>query len=514
MTAVSAPAPPVDREWDRLVTVTGFGLPVLVLAVVPAVQYPFWQWTALALATPVATWGAWPIYRDVLADLRRGTVGAEAPAALAAAVAFAWSVWALLFGGAGAATHAHPLELLAPPSTGTAQIYLEVTVLLVLAALALRRFVPATAPTGRRTWAGRWCAPATLCLAGAAAGFWTGADLGGNAVTAGLAVLAVAAPLAVDLAAPVAAAAALRRADELDVRLDASADAAAGAVDVVVLGRSLLCSPPAVGSVALVSGTGELDALAVAAALAAHSPLPQASALLGGATFPPSIAEVAVDGSGTVRASTGARSITLGRPDALDLAVPVELGAPDLVVAWDGQVRAGFTVAAQRHPDAVDAVGALRALGLTPVLLTSATDAEAQELAAGLDIELVLPAAEEAGKVEVVRRLRADGHGVVVVAGPGAAHAAAADLPVTVGGSGTSGLGIPTGTPRAAATVVRLARRLSGVTEGSLAVAFGAALVGLPVAAAGLLHPLLAAGLGPAVTAFVVLNGLRLRGTR
>ena len=521
MTTVTAPARPVDRDWDRLVAATGFGVPVLVLAAVPAVQYPYWQWTALALTTPVATWGAWPLYREALGGLRRGTVGPTTLSALAVAGAFGWSLWALLFGGAGATTHTHPLDLLAPRPGETAQFYLEVAALLVMATLALRRLVsglplaepadPAFPPARTARWSARWYVPATLCLTGAAVGFWTGADLAATAVAAGLAVLAIAAPLAVELTVPVATAIGTRRAAELGVRIGDGAAAAAGSVDVVVLGRALLCTAPALVSVTVTDGTDEPDATAVAAALAAHSPDPRATALIGEAAFPPSISGITVDDDGTVRATTGARTVALGRPAVLEPDVPTELGTPDLVVVWDGQVRAGFTVATGRHPDAPESVRALRALGLNPVLLTAATDDDAQALAEGLGIEVVLPDAGPAGKVEVIRRLRADGHGVVVAAGPGAAHAVAADLPLAVGGSGTSGLGIAPGAPLAAATAVRLARRITGVSEGGLAIALGAALVGLPAAAAGLVHPLLAAAISPAVTAFVVVNGLRLR---
>jgi Cu+-exporting ATPase len=521
MTTVSAPAPPVDREWDRLVAVTGFGVPVLVLAAVPAVQYPYWQWTALALTTPVATWGAWPLYGAALDGLRRGAVGPVTLGALAVAAAFGWSLWALLFGGAGATTHTHPLDLLAPRPAESAQFYLEVAALLVVATLALRRLMSglpldepvdsASPPARTARWATRWYVPGTLCLAGAAVGFWSGADLAATAVSAGLAVLAIAAPLAVELTVPVASAIGLRRAAELGVHIGEGATSAAGSVDVVVLGRALLCTSPVRTSVAVVADTDEADATAVAAALAAHSPDPRATALIDAAAFLPSISGITVDDEGTVRATTGARAVALGRPADLGPDVPEQLGAPDLVIAWDGQVRAGFTVTTDRHPDAPEAVRALRALGLTPVLLTAAPDDVAQALAAGLDIDLVLPDAGPTGKVEVVRRLRSDGHGVVVAAGPGAAHAGAADLPLVVGGAGNGGLGIAPDAPLAAATAVRLARRISGVSEGGLAIALGAALVGLPAAAAGLVHPLLAAAIGPAVTAFVVLNGLRLR---
>lgn len=520
MTAPPAPVTtpaPVDREWERLVTVIGFGLPVLVLAVVPAVQYPYWQWTALALATPVVTWGAWPLHRDALAALGRGSVGADALTALAALAAYGWSVWALVAGGAGSATHTHPVELLSPQPAETAQIYFEVTVLVVGAALAIRRLRlprvddPAFPPERTARAVGRWYVPVTLCLAGAAIGFWAGADLPAKAVTAGLAVLAVAAPLAVGLAVPVALAAGLRRLVEQGVLVeDPAAIAAAGSVDSVVLGRALLCAPPAVTAVAIATGTEEADALAVAAALAAHSPDPAAAALTAGAAFTPSIGRVTVV-DGIVRGTTGARDVALGSPAALGLTVPAELGAPDTVVAWDGQVRAGFTIATGRHPEAPAAVVALRELGLTPVLLTAAGDDAARAIADGLAVDVVLPGAAPEGKAEVIRRLQDDGHGVAAVGDPlrSAAALAAGDLAVAVGGGGP--IGIPAGDPLAAARTVRLARRVVAVSEGSLAIAAGVPLLTLAAAAAGLLHPLLAAVVGPLLTLLVVANGLRLR---
>ncbi len=115
-----------------------------------------------------------------------------------------------------------------------------------------------------------------------------------------------------------------------------------------------------------------------------------------------------------MRGTTGARAVALGSPAALGLPVPADLGTPDVVVAWDGQVRAGFTVATGRHPDAPHAVAALRALGLTPVLLTAAGEDDARALADGLAVDIVLPGAAPEGKAEVIRRLQADGHGVVV----------------------------------------------------------------------------------------------------
>ncbi|SHL32001.1 E1-E2 ATPase [Pseudonocardia thermophila] len=517
MATVTAAAP-ADREWTRLVTVIGFGLPVLVLAVVPPLQYPYWQWTALVLTTPVATWGAWPIHRAALRGLRRGDAGPDVVTALAVAWAYGWSLWAMFFAGAGTTEHTHPVELLAPRASVTAQIYFEVAVVVAGAGLALRRYLPrvehhdpgeAFPPARTARWAGRWYGPVTLCLTGAATGFWCGAELPTVAVPAGLAVLAIAAPLAVTEAVPVAVAAGLRRAAATGVVVGEEAAPAAAAVDTIVLGRALLHRPVAVTGITVARGTAEGDALAVAAALAGHSPDARISALAGAAAFPPSVSDLAVDAAGSVRATTGARHVALGPPAALGVEVPDALGTPDLVVVWDGQVRAGFTVETGRHPGAAAVVAELRRLGLIPVLLTAAD--EADSLADGLDVDVVLPAAGPAAKVAVVRRLRADGHTVAVVAGPGAAHLEAADLPVAVGAPSVRGIGLPAGAPEALPGALRLARRITGTAEIGLAVALGAALVGLPVAAAGLIHPLLAAVVGPGVTAAVVLNALRLR---
>jgi Cu+-exporting ATPase len=85
----------------RLVVSATLAVPVLVLSMVPATHFPMWQWLALALTTPVAVWGAWPFHRAAAINLRHGSATMDTLVSLGVSVAFLWSVYALVFGGAG-----------------------------------------------------------------------------------------------------------------------------------------------------------------------------------------------------------------------------------------------------------------------------------------------------------------------------------------------------------------------------------------------------------------------------
>jgi len=116
------PAGPDERGADpelaslrrRLIVSAALGLPVVLLSMIPALQFPAWQWVALTLATPVVGWGAWPFHRAAAVNLRHGAATMDTLVSLGVTAAFAWSVYALLFGDAGA-----------PGMTG-ADLYLEV----------------------------------------------------------------------------------------------------------------------------------------------------------------------------------------------------------------------------------------------------------------------------------------------------------------------------------------------------------------------------------------------------
>ena len=76
-------------------------IPVVALAMVPAWQFRGWQWLSLALATPVATWGAWPFHRAAVANARHGAATMDTLVSVGVTAAYLWSLYALFFGTAG-----------------------------------------------------------------------------------------------------------------------------------------------------------------------------------------------------------------------------------------------------------------------------------------------------------------------------------------------------------------------------------------------------------------------------
>jgi Cu+-exporting ATPase len=174
-------------------------------------------------------------------------------------------------------------------------------------------------------------------------------------------------------------------------------------------------------------------------------------------------------------------------------------------------------------PTSAAAVRRLRALGLTPVLLTGDNAAVARSVARQVGIDegpdTVIAEVLPADKVAVVRRLQQAGH-VVAMVGDGVNDAAAlaqADLGLAMG-TGTdvaiqaSDLTLVRGDLRAAADAIRLARRTLRTIKGNLFWAFAYNVAALPLAAAGLLNPMLAGAAMAASSVFVVTNSLRLRG--
>ncbi|MGA8113399.1 MAG: heavy metal translocating P-type ATPase, partial [Actinocatenispora sp.] len=155
-TATGSPADGADRPDDAGTTTHGaeerslrtrlagsavLTLPVLVLAMVPPLQFNHWQWLALTLASPVVVWGAWPFHRAALVNLRHGAATMDTLVSLGAAVSYLWSLWALFLGGAGAEHLRMGLRLLATDAgTGSDHLYLEVGAALTTFLLAGRYF--------------------------------------------------------------------------------------------------------------------------------------------------------------------------------------------------------------------------------------------------------------------------------------------------------------------------------------------------------------------------------------
>ncbi|MGY1743123.1 MULTISPECIES: heavy metal translocating P-type ATPase [unclassified Blastococcus] len=381
--------------------------------------------------------------------------------------------------------------------------------------------------------------PVVLALAVATLGFWIGAGAGlPAAFTAAVAVLIIACPCALGLATPTALMVGTGRGAQLGILVKGpEVLESTRRVDTVVLdktgtvttGRMALSGVvPAAGedAAALLRVAGALEAAsehpiaqAVARAAAEHGPLP------GVASF------ANVEGLGVTGAVEG-RAVVVGRPRLLaerSMPLPAELedarqaaeaaGRTAVAVGWDGAARGLLVVADTVKATSAAAVGQLRDLGLRPVLLTGDNGRAARAVAAEVGIEEIVADVLPAGKVDVVRRLQAQGR-VVAMVGDGVNDAAAlaqADLGLAMG-TGTdvaieaSDLTLVRGDLRAAADAIRLARRTLAVIKGNLFWAFAYNVAAIPLAVAGLLNPMIAGAAMAFSSVFVVTNSLRLRG--
>jgi Cu+-exporting ATPase len=129
--ADSAPADePEDPELtslrQRLIGSVVLTVPVIAMAMIPALQFTYWQWLSLALAAPVIVWGAWPFHRAAWANLKHGAATMDTLISMGTLAAFLWSLYALFLGTAGHPGMTHPFELTVAPSDGAGNIYLEV----------------------------------------------------------------------------------------------------------------------------------------------------------------------------------------------------------------------------------------------------------------------------------------------------------------------------------------------------------------------------------------------------
>jgi len=153
----AVPAPPLeetpavsaaDRETEelrrRLLISTALTVPVVVLSMVPALQFTNWQWLTLTLAAPVAVWGAWPFHRAAWVNARHGAATMDTLISVGVIAAFGWSLYALFFGMAGQPGMHMTFQLIAEPGSGASEIYLEVASAVTVFVLA-GRYVEARA---------------------------------------------------------------------------------------------------------------------------------------------------------------------------------------------------------------------------------------------------------------------------------------------------------------------------------------------------------------------------------
>ncbi|MEU6375578.1 heavy metal translocating P-type ATPase [Streptomyces sp. NPDC046909] len=663
-------AEPVDDELrslrERLVTATLLAIPVVAMAMIPALQFEYWQWLSLTLAAPVVTYAGWPFHKAAFTNARHGAATMDTLISVGTLAAFGWSLWALFFGSAGTPGMTHPFELTISRGDGAGNIYLEaaagVTAFILAgryfearskrkAGAALRALLELgakdvtvvrgdgreqTVPVGELKVGDRFLVrpgekiatdgtvvegssavdasmltgesvpvevaegdavtgatvnaggrlvveatrvgadtqlsrmaklvedaqngkaaaqrladrisgvfvPIVIALALGTLGFWLGNGAGLTAAfTAAVAVLIIACPCALGLATPTALLVGTGRGAQLGILIKGpEVLESTRKVDTVVLDKTGTVTTGRMSLLAVhtAEGTDEAEVLRLAGALEHSSEHPIARAVaegalakLGALPTPEDFANV--PGLG-VQGIVEGHAVLVGRERLLSewaMELPVELarvkseaegsGRTAIAVAWDGEARAVLEVADAVKETSAEAITRLRALGLTPILLTGDNEAVAHAVAreVGIAPEDVIAEVLPQDKVDVVKRLQGEGRSVAMV-GDGVNDAAAlaqADLGLAMG-TGTDAaieagdLTLVRGDLRAAADAIRLARRTLGTIRSNLFWAFAYNVAALPLAAAGLLNPMLAGAAMAFSSVFVVGNSLRLRSFR
>ncbi|HCT77611.1 MAG TPA: heavy metal translocating P-type ATPase [Micromonosporaceae bacterium] len=661
----SGQAAPVDELVSlraRLVVSVALAVPVIVLAMIPALQFTNWQWLSLTLAAPVVVYGGWPFHKAAWANLRHGAATMDTLISVGTLAAFGWSLWALFFGTAGTPGMTHPFSFAIERSDGAGNIYLEVAAGVTMFILAGRFFearskrragaalrallelgakdvavlrngvetripvgqlvvgdmfvvrpgekiatdgiidvgtsavdnsmvtgesVPVDVKAGDRVVgatvnvSGRLVVraervgadtqlaqmaklveqaqtgkaavqrladkisavfvPIVIALSVATLGFWLGTSNGvAAAFTAAVAVLIIACPCALGLATPTALLVGTGRGAQMGILIKGpEVLESTRSIDTIVLDKTGTVTTGQMALVDVFTADGEDrdKVLRLAGALEAASEHPIAQAIATAAasagTLPPVDGFSNVEGLGVVGIIDGTK-VVAGRPRLLEehgLALPPALadalqnaqakGHTAILAGWDGEVRAVLSVADAVKPTSKAAIAALRKLGLTPVLLTGDNTTVARAIAAEVGIDEVIAEVLPQDKMEVVKRLQAEGK-VVAMAGDGVNDAAAlaqADLGLAMG-TGTdvaieaSDLTLVRGDLMAAVDAIRLSRNTLGTIKGNLFWAFAYNIAAIPLAAIGVLSPMIA-GLAMALSSvFVVSNSLRLRGFR
>jgi Cu+-exporting ATPase len=386
--------------------------------------------------------------------------------------------------------------------------------------------------------------PVVIALSLATLAVWLGTGHNAaTAFTAAVAVLIIACPCALGLATPTALMVGTGRGAQLGILIKGPQILeSTRAVDTIVLDKtgtvtsgkmSLFDAVPAAGvdAAVLIRLAGALEDASEHPIAKAIGQAGRAQAQSDGVVLP------AVDGFANhqglgVSGMVDGHAVVIGRrtwlsevwsqhpePALIEAADRAEAqGRSPVWVGWDGEVRGVLVVSDTLKDTSADAVAGLRRLGLSPVLLTGDNTRAAQAVAAEVGIEQVIAEVLPADKVDVIKRLQREGR-VVAMVGDGVNDAAAlaqSDLGLAMGtGSDVaieaSDLTLLRGDLRAAADAIRLSRATLRTIKGNLFWAFAYNVAALPLAALGLLNPLIAGAAMALSSAFVVTNSLRLR---
>ncbi|EWS79772.1 carbonate dehydratase [Brachybacterium phenoliresistens] len=384
--------------------------------------------------------------------------------------------------------------------------------------------------------------PIVIAIAVITLGAWLGAGFGATAaMTAAVAVLVVACPCALGLATPTALLVGTGRGAQMGILIKGpEVLESTRAIDTIVLDKTgtVTTGTMTLAEAVPAPGTDRAELLRRAGALEHASEHPIGRAIAAGAADEVGALPVpegfenlegrgvqgVVDGAAVVvgRASLMAeRSLPIDPDLAAAQAAAESEGRTVVVAAWDGQVRGILVVSDALRPTSVEAIAQLRSLGLAPVLLTGDNRAAASRIAAEVGIDEVIAEVLPADKVDVIARLQGEGK-VVAMVGDGVNDAPAlarADLGLAMG-TGTDvaieagDITLVRGDLRGAVDAIRLSRRTLATIKGNLFWAFAYNVAAIPIAALGMLNPMLAGAAMAFSSVFVVGNSLRLRGFR
>ena len=384
--------------------------------------------------------------------------------------------------------------------------------------------------------------PIVIVIAAAALGGWLGAGFPVSAAfTAAVAVLVIACPCALGLATPTALLVGTGRGAQMGVLIKGpEVLESTRKIDTVVLDKTgtVTTGKMTLVDVVVEPGTDRTELLRLAGALEDASEHPIAQAIAKGATqevgallTPEDFANI--EGKG-VQGVVDGHAVLVGRESLLaewSQVLSPELAATKaraegegktvVAVGWDGRARGILVVADTVKPTSAEAIAQLKAIGLTPVLLTGDNEAVARQIAAEVGIDEVIAEVLPKDKVDVVTRLQAEGK-VVAMIGDGVNDAPAlaqADLGLAMGTGAdvaieASDITLVRGDLRSAVDAIRLSRKTLGTIKTNLFWAFAYNVAAIPVAALGMLNPMLAGAAMALSSVFVVGNSLRLRGFR